>query len=75
MQDNTFLKDAIPWCFTALSIFGTWRNSIQDKKCFYYWLIANSGFFTIFALDEMYAQSCLFGVFIVFNLVGLAKWK
>jgi len=75
MQENSLLRDAIPWCFTALSIGGTWLNALQDKRSFYYWLIANSGFFTLFACDGMYAQACLFGVFILFNLVGLYKWK
>lgn len=75
MQEDSIMLELIPWLFTALSITGSYYNSYQDRKGFLFWLVSNTGFLTLFAVDGMYAQMVLFGVFIGFNINGLRQWK
>lgn len=75
MPNHSFIADVLSWSFTILSVAGTYLNSCQDRRCFYFWLVANTGFLTLFCLEGMPAQATLFSIFVAFNIIALNKWE
>lgn len=65
----------ITWIFTFIALYGTFLNSLQKKKGFYYWIVSNIAFCVINLYYGIYAQAFLFGVYTVLAVQGIIKWK
>lgn len=65
----------ITWSLTLIALYGTWLNTWQDRKCFYYWIVSNAGFCVVNYLANQHALALLFGVYLLLAIRGLEKWK
>ena len=69
------MTEFIYWIVTFIAIYGTYLNSKQDKKGFYFWLVSNSAFCAINFCNGMIAQGFLFAVYTYLAIMGLKNWK
>jgi hypothetical protein len=69
------LLEIISWVCTLCALYGTWLNSNQDRRGFYYWVATNVTFALIFVSAHMWAQAFLFGVYTALAIKGLMTWK
>lgn len=63
------------WVLTAITIFGTFLNARQIKSGFIVWGICNMCWMGVDFGRGIYAQACLYIVFIGFNIYGYLQWK
>jgi nicotinamide riboside transporter PnuC len=64
----------IAWILTIAALYGTWLNSNQDRRGFYYWFVTDVAFAVLFIIDDMYAQATLFAIYAYLANRGLKKW-
>jgi len=62
------------WSLTAVTIFGTYLNSRQNKYGFLVWGLCNLLWLGIDFNRGIYAQAALYVVFIGFNIYGWTQW-
>jgi len=62
------------WSLTAVTIFGTYLNSRQNKYGFLVWGLCNLLWLGIDFNRGIYAQAALYVVFIGFNIYGWCQW-
>lgn len=63
------------WLVTGLSIVGTILNIKKMQVSFVIWLITNTLWFAYDLWLGAYAQSALFGVYIILAIVGIREWR
>jgi hypothetical protein len=63
------------WIFVAIALYGTYLNTNQDKRGFYFWILSNSAFTIINMNNEMWSQAFLFLVYTILAVRGLVKWR
>jgi nicotinamide riboside transporter PnuC len=66
--------DILTWVLAAVSLVGVWLNIRKDKRCFYLWIGANTGWIFIDIKADLIAQALLFGVYTVLSVYGLYIW-
>ncbi len=64
----------IEWTLTGMSLLGTWLNIQKKVSCWLIWSIANIGWAISFSLRGMYAETVLFGVYLILSTYGWLKW-
>ena len=62
------------WSLTAITIFGTYLNSRQNKYGFLVWGLCNMLWLGVDFTRGIYAQAALYVVFIGFNVYGWIQW-
>jgi hypothetical protein len=70
----TWLDHTIAWFATLLALYGTWLNSKQDRRGFYYWIATNTAFCLLNVKSGQMAQAFLFGVYVLLAVKGLEEW-
>jgi nicotinamide riboside transporter PnuC len=63
------------WIFVVIALYGTYLNSNQDKRGFYFWTVSNIAFSLINLENGQLAQSVLFFVYTILAVRGLLMWK
>jgi len=62
------------WIFVLIALYGTYLNSSQDKRGFYFWVVSNVAFSLINLSCGMYAQAFLFAVYTALAIRGILVW-
>jgi len=70
---NTFA--IFTWTLTAITIYGTFLNSRQNKYGFIIWGLCNCAWLGVDLSRGIYAQGALYVVFIGFNIYGWLQWR
>lgn len=63
------------WIFVCIALYGTYLNSNQDKRGFYFWILSNLAFTIININNEMWSQAFLFLIYTILAVRGLVKWR
>lgn len=66
---------SISWVFMVIALYGTYLNSNQNKKGFYFWIVSNIFFSLLNFFNGQYALCLLFFIYFVLAVRGLEKWK
>ena len=62
------------WIITIIALTGTVLNARQKRSGFLFWIISNAGLSGYNFRIEEYAQSMLFGVYLVLAIYGFINW-
>ncbi len=68
------LFSAATWVMALLSLVGVVLNIRKDKRCFYFFGIANVGWIVIDFSAGLYAQVLLFVVLTGLSIYGYVVW-
>lgn len=62
------------WTTTAIALLGTYMNAQMKRNGFILWMFSNSVFCIWNLTIEQYAQSFLFGIYLLFAVFGYVNW-
>ena len=66
---------AITWTLAILSLAGTVLNVQKRPEGFYFWIVANVGWVLINWGAGIYAQACLFAIYLLLAIYGAWLWS
>ena len=64
----------ITWMLTLLGIIGVILNIYKKRSCFLVWSISSSGWMVVDFCYGIYAQSALFGIYLILAVIGYIQW-
>ena len=64
----------ITWMLTLLGIIGVILNIYKIRACFLVWIAGNVGWMIVDFHYGVYAQSALFGIYLILAVIGYIQW-
>lgn len=65
----------ISWILVAIALYGTYLNSEQDRRGFYFWIFSNIGFMMVNLANGQLPQAVLFAAYAILAIRGLWCWR
>ena len=65
----------IAWIAVFIGLYGTYLNSNQNRRGFYFWIVSNIALAVVNLECGQMAQCVLFFIYTGLAVRGLARWK